>query len=494
MLRKCLVLMATLVATGSAMAAAPAPVDLLQVYKVSVQNNPTFKQALASRQIVETAVPTAWSALLPQVTGSYDGELARSYTSPKVSPADRTRGRSNALSLSITQTIFNFTDFEAVASAGNQVKSAYATYSYAEQTLMQTVASSYLAVLSAEDSLTYAKAQELADYNQYLQAKESFEVGVKTITDVDNAKASYDSAVSSRIAAVNSLADSKESLRAVAGVYYNNLLPLKTLPLSTPAPANIDQWTTKAIDSNWQLKSAHWTVLSDHNAILQEEGGHIPSIGFTGDASNTYNHYTDPSTSINSVGGTASNGTGRTTAVSGTLTLSVPIYSGGAVTASVDKAIAQYNLDDATMLFDYRNIVSNTRQSYLGVISGISKINADYQAIVSNLSSLHGTEEGYQVGTRTMVDVLNAESSLYQAYQQYSTDRYAYINSLINLKLYAGTLSYDDLVTINKWLGPSKPLLFKEPPVNAPVPMPAKKIAKHTPPKKVPAIKTEVHT
>lgn len=470
--KKWIILVGSLSLASVALATQPA--DLMAVYKEAIQNDPIFKEAYAQRQIVEETVPTAWSALLPQITGTGAAGYARTRESGNGSTAPTTgsegRVESTSLALSLTQQVFNMADFVAVAAANNGVKSAYATYSSAEQSLMQRTAETYFAVLSARDSLIYAQAQERAFYQQYIQAKDSFEVGVKTITDVDNAKASYDSSVAQRITAENNLADARENLRALTGTYYPELLSLKTLPDVKLVPADINGWSDQALENNWALKAAHFSALQAHNNIEEARAGHLPTVDLTGSSSNAYNRTMSPP-----------QGNLRTKEDSATLNLTVPIYSGGAITDSVKTAIAQYNLANATFDQTYRDTINQTRQAYLGVQSGISVIQADYQSIVSNVSSLEGMKEGYEVGTRTIVDVLNAETSLYQAYQQYATDRYNYINNLINLKYYAGTLNANDLVAINQWLGEAQPLLLPEkstpPPrriVPAPIKMPKK--------------------
>lgn len=426
--------------------------DLLQVYKDALQNDPTFQQALANREITQTQIPLNLANLLPQLNATETG----SYTRTTVSGPDSTNnsnfpsagsGKSLGLQLSLSQSVFNWANWMNLVSAHNSVKAAYATYTFSIQDLIQRTAKAYFDVLDAEDQLRFTDAEKKSFYNQYIQAKESYEVGVKTITDVFNAKASYDSAIAQDVQAVNALADANEALAAITGKYYKHLDPLVNLPLINPQPNNIETWTQTAITHNWQLSAAHYNMLSAHDQIGAAEAGHLPNVTFQGSFSNTFDK---------NIGGSDPDKY-REKQVEGELELNVPVYSGGSVTANVQKAIASYNLSSGQFQSTYRSVVEDTRQDFLGVISGVSKVQADQQAVLSQQNSLEGTEEGYRVGTRTMIDVLNVETDLYNALQQNATDRYAYVMSLINLKENAGTLDTDDLVKVNSWLGKSAP-------------------------------------
>lgn len=424
--------------------------NFLDVYKDALQNDPTFQQALANRDLAQVQVPLSVANLLPNLSGTGTASNQRytqtGSTPNTLGPIVRSLGntvKASGFTLTLNQSIFNFQYWMNLASAKNTVKAAYATYSFAIQDLIQRTAQAYFNVLNAEDNLTYTKAEKLAFYNQYIQAKESYEVGVKTITDVYNAKASYDNSIASYVAAQNQVADSKEALAAITGRYYKSLLPLVTLPLITPMPNNIDSWTHTAITHNWQISAAHYTMLADQASIHAAEAQRLPNLAFQGQYTNNFQrtiYQANPSDA-------------RTKQLQGTLNVTMPIYTGGQITAQVQQAIAQYDLSAGQFQSTYRGTIENTRQAFLGVISGVSKVQADQQAVISQQSSLEGTEEGYRVGTRTMIDVLNVQTNLYNALKQNATDRYAYVMSLIDLKENAGTLDIADVAKVNSWLG-----------------------------------------
>ena len=422
--------------------------NLLQVYKDALKNDPQFKQALGSRQVSAEQVPQSVAQLLPQInfqgTGQYHKQTVRGNNILNGTIPGRLDQHNNQKSLGfsvdVTQSIFNFTNWMNVASARYTVKAAYATYTAAVQALIQRTSQAYFDVLSARDTLRYTGAEKKAFYRQYVQAEESYKVGVKTLTDVYNAKAAYDSAIAGYVAAENNLQDARENLRAITGHFYAHLALLSKLPLVKPVPANINRWALKAQRYNWTLQASHYTALAAHDSIMSAAGGHMPNVGFTGSYTNDF---------TDNVGRPGSN---RTTNLKGAINLNVPIFSGGEVSSQVREAIANYELASSEMEQTYRSVENETRQAYLGAVSGISKVKADRQAVLSQRSSLEGTEEGYKVGTNTMIDVLNVEKDLYQAEREHAKDRYKFVMSLITLKQAAGTLTVNDIARINAWL------------------------------------------
>lgn len=425
--------------------------DLMQVYLQAVRSDATFQQAYADYQVAQQNVPLSRANLLPQInlTGGIGYEYQNStIKNPRTSGGTATPGYSDfndrfktgMYNLTLTQSVFNFTDWENLASAHASTKAAFATYSAAIQTLIVNTSQAYFNVLQARDTLSYSKAETRAFYRQYMQAKESYEVGVKTLTDVENAKAAYDTGRSEVVAAENNLLNKREDLRVITGIYYSQLSTLKQLPLIKPQPANINAWVKTSEQKNWSIMASRLSLLSSHYDISSAEGGHMPTVALDANYQGTYN---------NNINRDAY--THQQQFVAG-LNVTMPIYSGGQVSATVDQNIAKYRLASAQLVQTYRDTLNSTRQSFLGALSGISKVRADYQAIISNESSLKGTEEGYKVGTQTMLNVLTAEKNLYQAKRQYSIDRYAYVMSLIQLKQGAGTLDVQDVALVNRWL------------------------------------------
>ncbi len=444
-------LITSIIGTSLAASAAYGQIaNLIDIYHAALKSDPKFQQALAQRDIAQQQLPLSVAALLPQI--NLQGNAG--YTKTKIhgdnifntvsggySNINATNKTKNlGFTVTLSQTIFNFTNWMNLASAKNSVKSAYATYTAAVQTLIQQTVKAYFAVLLAKETLDDTAAEKRAFYRQYIQAKESYEVGVKTITDMYNAKASYDSSVAKYVTAENNLEDARENLRAITGIYYPHIAGINRIPLLKPNPTNINKWSQTATRYNWSLIAARYTMLANQDNIKAAFGGHLPSLNLTGSYSNNYNSNVDVP------------GSNRMENTEVGLQLNLPIFSGGQVTAQVKQAIAEYDLSAGQYQQTYRSTVNDARQAYLGVISGISKIQADKQTLLSNRSTLKGMEEGYKVGTQTMTNVLIAESQLYSTERQYALDRNQYINNLIDLKLAAGTLTVNDVMQLNTFL------------------------------------------
>ncbi|EKD77903.1 MAG: hypothetical protein ACD_42C00130G0002, partial [uncultured bacterium] len=323
---------------------------------------------------------------------------------------------------------------------------ATATYLAAQQSLMQRTATAYFNVLQAYDLLRYTVANKRAVWQQFVSAREQFRVGLIAVTDEYDARSRYDQVVAQQLAAQNSLNIQLEKLRAVTGHSYASLKGLGKLPLLSPQPDNIDTWVHIADHQNYALKAQDYNVIAAMEAIKQQAAGGYPTLGLTGGVGETHAVGNPPDTATD----TASLG----------LALSYNPIQGGSVIASTQQA--RYNYVTASGLLEqtYRQVVDQARSSFLSVLSNVSQIKADKQSIISSHNAFSATEAGFKVGTRTMVDVLSALTTLYQAQKQYANDQYFYINNLISLKAAAGTLSVADLEEINTWLG--KPVVFPE--------------------------------
>jgi len=275
---------------------------------------------------------------------------------------------------------------------------------------------------------------------QLNQAEQRFKVGLIVNTAVYETQAQYDAIVADEITAKNTISNKLEDLREITGLAYTNIKGLGTnYPLVKPKPANISTWVDLAEKQNYQIIAARYLVLSDHENIKQQGAGRYPTLDGVG----TYTYGNDSAPVL-------ANRNANSASVA--LQLNFPIYQGGLIGANTQQARYQLDADADTLEQTYRTVISQARQSYLGVLAGISQIIADKQAIVSAKKSLEATEASYVVGQRTMVDVLQAQSVLYDSQRTFAQDQYTYILSGLQLKQSAGTLSVGDLAKINTWL------------------------------------------
>ena len=442
-MKKLLLIAITLCVCVNAFASA----DLLQVFRQALVSDPTFQQAISQRLSTREGVPIDVAGLLPDITASLAAPNYTKYASsgPASGNLSGTQ-RGYDLNLNLTQTVFDFGKFSGLASARALARGADATLSAAAQNLMIRVAQAYFNVLKDKDNLVYIKSTRTAYAKQLDQITQQYRVGLKTITDVYTARASYETSVAGCIAAEAQLATDKENLRAITGELYPDLQRLRDdFPLITPQPANIDEWVTTAGKQNWSVKAAQEQAESFRDIIKQQFAGHLPSVNVQAGYQDNYF-----AASGNTIFQT--NGSSQTHTSTASLNFNFPIFAGGLVVAETDQAKYNYEVSLQQLEFQLRSTLTQTRQSYLNVVAGISKIAADKESIKSNISSLEGMQAAYKVGTEILVNVLNQQENVFQAEQQYAADRYAYVNNLLNLKQAAGTLSEEDLAAINTWL------------------------------------------
>jgi outer membrane protein len=429
--------------------------DLMEVYSQAFISDQAFQQSISQQLANKQGVPISLSNILPYlgaVVTPNTSKTIRSGLNPLLGSSSQSGYTAN---LTLNQTVFNFSQFANLSQELSLSKQADAVINTAVQDLMLRVAKAYFNVLHAEDSLRYNEANKRAYAKQLDQITQQYKVGLKTITDVYTAQASYDSSLASYIGAETQLADQRENLRVITGIYYPNLSKLSDeFPLISPQPANIDSWVATAQRQNWAIKAAQYATDAACKNVKQQFGGHIPNVQLQG----VYNvNLTRQVASPGDIGGGIStvipvDGTSKVSQYGANLILNVPIVQGGYVVATTKQAQYTYKATYHNLEQQVRNVINQARQSYLGVLSGISQVNADKQAIKSGRSSLEGLQAGYQVGTQTLVDVLNQQQKLFQSYQLYAQDRYTYINDLLTLKSAAGTLSPADLQAINRWL------------------------------------------
>lgn len=305
-------------------------------------------------------------------------------------------------------------------------------------------------MLKAIDALSYIEANKEAVYRQLDQVTQRFNVGLVAITDVQNARANYDSVIAQEVAGRNDLENAIEKLRQVSGVYYSQLASLNIDRFKTNELGDINAILKEAEERNLSLLSARLAQDVSRENIRLAETGHMPTVNLDASTSvtNSYQHGSGYNTPY---GGGATNSYNGQNSIG--LNLSIPLYTGGAVSSQVEQA--QYGFQGASEQLEsvYRNVIQLVRSSFNNVSSSISSINAYKQVVVSAQSSLDAMEAGYQVGTRTIVDVLTATTALYQAKQNLSNARYDYMINQLNIEFARGTLNEDDIARLNANLG-----------------------------------------
>jgi outer membrane protein len=412
--------------------------NLMQVYKLAVQNDAQLKAARATRDSVLESRPQAMAALLPNFSLSGDANRTHSHAISATTGKSVSTYNTSSLGLSLSMPVYRHELWVQLDQADDQIAQSEAEFAAAEQELIVRTAQAYFDILSAQDSLEFAKAETAAIARQLDQAKQRFDVGLIAITAVHEAQAAYDQSRADLIQAENNLDNAWEALFEITSRKIRKLAALdENLALSRPQPQSIERWGQKALQQNLTIRAASEATALARKNIKVKRSGHYPSLDLVG------SHNRNRSTSNS---GTDSN----TSSIGVQLTL--PLYSGGAVNSRTRQAryeleAAQENLDKAR-----RSVTRQVRDAYRGVLASISSVKALQASTISTRSALEATEAGFEVGTRTMVDVLNSQRDLYRSLSNYANVRYNYIMSGLKLKQAAGTVTADDLKRITAWL------------------------------------------
>ena len=427
-----------LILVGSAVQTASAD-DLLQIYDLAKKNDPTYGAAFAQYNADIEKSPQAWSGVLPQVNLSgRHTEIDEDRTT--TSGTTTQSYSSDNYTLSLRQTIFDNAKFNAISQADALVAKAEADFNYAAYDLILRVAQNYFNELSETENYAFAQAEKKAIAQQLNQAKQRFNVGLTAITDVHEAQARYDQAVSSEIEAQRLLDISRETLRELTGQEHQQLARVnEDHVMVKPDPEDIDAWVKTALEKNLLLLSAQKSMEAASEGVDLARSGHYPTLDLEAGYSDTDNG-----------GGFIGENQSKGTSVS--LVLNLPLYLGGAVNSSSREAAALYMQSKELHEKQRRATERLTRNSYLTVISALSQVAALKQALVSTQTALEATQAGFEVGTRTAVDVLDSQREVYRAKRDYIRARHAYILSTLSLKQAAGILSEEDVKLINNWL------------------------------------------
>ncbi len=419
-------------------AAGPAAsVDLQGLLELARRNDPTYLAAREAREASRQATPVARSRLLPRI--DIEGSVSRVRQELRSPDRPETDFTSKSIALTITQPVYRRDLRVALRQARTSVRRADVDFAFSYQDLLLRVASAYFDVLNAVDDLRFERANKQAIAQQLKQAEQRFEVGLIAITGVREAQARFDLATASELAAENALDNAREAMREITGQVPEQLSTLGAeVPLAIPEPADIDAWTRTALQQNLRVQSANYAMLVAQEEIERQSSGHYPTLDLVARMGRS------------DVGGGVAARDLQDASLG--LELTVPLYQGNGVVAATREARARYREALQQLEVARRSVQRQTREAFLGIRSGIARVRALSQAVVSNQSALDAVEAGFQVGTRTSVDVLDAQRDLLQAQSDYASARYAYILDILRLKQAAGTLSDEDIRAVNSWL------------------------------------------
>lgn len=416
--------------------------DLSYAYQQALTYNADFLKQIANTAASQEQINLARAQLLPQLNAT--ASASENYFSSQGTTVFYHQPTYGA---TLQQTVFDWSKYS------NYSKGRYATevgnlqLDNAKQQLLVTVSQAYFDVLYAKDTLQSIQMTKIALEKQMNQAKKSFQVGTVTIADVNDAQAGYDAAVSQEIQATNDLIYKKNIFQNLTGLDPEKIQPLSdNTQLETPNPQNVDNWASNAKNNNLNIKIADKQVAMANQDIHIAVSGHLPSVNING--SYTYldtaglDRVSGSESAINNISDIP--GTPLSNYATGSVgaQLNLPIYSGGAVSAQVRQARANYQAAQQQMVSVERQTDQDTRNTYWQVENGVSLVKAQQTALKSAKTKLDSDQLGYQVGVRNSVDLVNSQKNYYQTYQTYQQSRYQYLMARIQLRYL--TSSIDD--------------------------------------------------
>lgn len=428
--------------------------DLVNITRDALNNNAALASARAEFSSVEAASDVASGALLPQVNASGNVVHNQQYESQSSSRGGQSDGAaSNAdgggvgddryntasLKLEATQALFNAVTREEVNQAERQIDQQVYLLAATEQQLLIDVATAYFDILRAHEVLEARLAQERAIGRQLEQAQEQFEVGLIAITEVEEARASFDQSRADRIAGESNLQVAFEVLEQLTGQRYANIDALgDSMPIALPSPTDRNYWVEQAIERNPQVLAQQAGIELSRVGVELARAGRMPTV----QAFANY-QYSDSDSDLVS---------GYNTSSQVGVSANLPIYTGGSTSARIRQGTFQLESSQYDFESQRRTTIQQVRSLYTQVSNNVDTVEARQQAIVSNRSALEATRAGYEVGTRNIVDVLNAEQNLYNAIANYAEARYDYVVNLLSLRQQAGLLDVEAIEEVNAWL------------------------------------------
>ncbi len=409
--------------------------NLAEIYNQAKENDPQLLRAAAQKDVAFEAVNSTQSSLLPQIN------LTAGYNTTR---SNRNENENNAFNagISLQQELYQRSSWISLDTAEKTARQSDSAYAAEQQGVILRVAQAYFEVLRAMDNLEFVRAEKASVARQLEQTKQRFDVGLSAITDVHDAQAQYDGVLADEILSENALVNSYEGLREITGQEHKTLSTLDTKRFSARTPQSSSQaLVDEAEQKNLSLLAARINQDIAKDNISLASSGHLPSLTF--DASYGYTDYDSINYSSNSYDAND---------LKAGINLVVPIYSGGNTSSLEKQAQFSYVAASEDLEATYRSVVKDVRGFNNNINASIGALRAYKQSVLSAKSALEATEAGFDVGTRTIVDVLDSTRRLYDSNRNLANARYDYILSVLQLKLAVGTLNEQDILDINNSL------------------------------------------
>lgn len=415
--------------------------SLAEIYQLAIKNDAQYKVAQANLNAGKLASKVGLAGLLPQINAEASYSESKGDSVLNSGEEFDAESDSTVYSANISQPLFDAATWYNYKQSKASVSLSEADFGREQQNLILRTAEAYFNSLKAVDDLETAVAEEDALSHSLEQTKQRFEVGLTAITEVHEAQAEFDSARANKLIREGELIIAFEALEVLTGKAHKSVAPLKSnFPVTPPIPQERTEWVAMAKSTNLELQSAKIQLSAAEANYKARRSGHLPTI-------NASLGYSDQTNNNQSPFGTRS-----TTGTRAAITLSLPIFSGGRISGQRQQAAYQKVSAKETVSQIERKVTQDTRSLHQRVKTGVATVQARQQAIISSESALEATKAGYDVGTRNLVNVLDAQRKVYATKRDFLSTLYDYVLSGLRLKQAAGTLSAADLMQLDQWL------------------------------------------
>lgn len=424
--------------------------DLSDAYQSALSYNADFLANVAKNKAGQENAVQGRSQLLPQINAN--GNLSENYLN---SDTAYVYYNQPSLSVQLQQVIYDFSKFSQYTKNKFQTNVSDLQLEKAKQKLILDVAQAYFDVLYAHDTITTITATKNSFNQQFIQASKSFNAGVVNITDVNDAKSSFDTASADEIKAKNDLINKENIFRNLTGLNPDQIQAIiPEIKLVNPNPNNINAWVDISKNNNMNIKIANLQMKMAEQDVNIAFAGHLPNAYLSGGyqnqgATNINNsnaaaqQFLIPSMQIPGVLGSTYS------AASAAVMVNLPIYSGGLVSSQVKQAKSNYSAAQNQLISVERETEQNIKNQFFSEQNGVNIVKARAEAMKSSELKLKSDQIGYKTGSRSSIDLVGAEKNYYKSVQDYNQARYQYLLDSLNLTYTAGTIDSKALSQIN---------------------------------------------